>query len=392
MIEIPGYTLIRKLGHGGMATVYLALQESLERQVAIKIMHGILCADSNFCSRFFREGRIAAQLDHPNIVSVLDIGEIEGNLYMVLEYLEGGTLSSRIAGMLNSTQIIGLVRSITKGLSYAHSKDVIHRDLKPENILFNHFNNPKLTDFGIAKSAQETTQLTSTGMMMGSIHYLSPEQGQGLKHVDHRSDIYSLGVILYQIIEGNYPFTADTPVGILMQHVTAPIPQLIKQVPFQPIPNKMLAKNPDDRFNTANDVLNALETLEFDISDIHKESETGTTDETSDVIVITGSVNFHDNTKTKLHLIERSINENDTVGVDSNQRLVSFDADEFSKIIASTRTHEKDAAQTIRQFVTSKDQQTVTAKTSGRIYWMSGGVFLVIMIVALIIMTRNNSP
>lgn len=260
--SIGQYEIIEEIGRGGMGTVYKAYQRSLNRYVAIKILPLSKAQDPEFVERFYREARTAAALKHPNILPVYDAGSTEDFYYIVMGYAEGGTLEDLIRmGPLDIEIAIKIVVQLAEALEYAHSKGVIHRDIKPSNILLDEEGRPLLSDFGIAK-ALEGTKLTQTGIIIGTPEYMSPEQGQG-KKIDHRSDIYSLGVVLYEMLTGQLPFKADTPMGIIYKHISEPPPPIRKLRPDVPkwleeIIMKALAKNPEDRFQKARDLAQAL--------------------------------------------------------------------------------------------------------------------------------------
>lgn len=199
--KIPGYQIKHEIGRGGMATVYLALQESLHRQVALKVMNPALSADENFKTRFLNEGHIVGQLNHSNIVTIFDIGTHETHYYLSMEYLPGGSLRDRIRSKLSVEEALQIARTLGKALSYAHNRNFVHRDIKPLNVLFRDDDSPVLTDFGIAKALGSSSQLTRTGYAFGSVGYMSPEQALG-KPIDHRSDIYSFGAMLWEMLTG----------------------------------------------------------------------------------------------------------------------------------------------------------------------------------------------
>jgi serine/threonine-protein kinase PpkA len=248
--QIPGYELLRELGQGGMATVWLAIQRSLDRKVAIKVMKRNIDDLEKFERRFLVEGRTMAKLPHRNIVAVYDIVKGEEVTYIAMEYLDGGTLSTKMKEGLSLAEAISVVVQIAHALQFAHEHGVVHRDLKPANIMFRDEATPVLTDFGIAKQAdQGSTRLTQTGMLVGTPTYMSPEQINALD-VDGRSDLYALGILFYELLTGAPPFQADTPIAVLMSHLTQPPPPLPDQFrDFQPVVDKMLAKNRDDRFS-----------------------------------------------------------------------------------------------------------------------------------------------
>ncbi|MBB5208815.1 serine/threonine protein kinase [Chiayiivirga flava] len=248
-IQIPGYEFVRELGVGGMATVYLATQTSLERRVAIKVMRraGV---DDNFEKRFLMEGRTMAKLPHRNIVGVYDIVQNDAINYIAMEYLGGGTLGDKLQDGLSLAEAISVVVQIAGALQFAHDNGVVHRDLKPANILFRDRHTPVLTDFGIARQRDaQATRLTQTGMMIGTPTYMSPEQAMG-GDVDGRSDQYSLGVMFYEMLTGSVPFGGETPLNVVLAHINTPPPPLPPQfVHFQPTIDRMLAKEPAHRYD-----------------------------------------------------------------------------------------------------------------------------------------------
>ena len=252
-IQIPGFELLRPLGSGGMSTVYLALQRSLDRKVAIKIMRrstGDASADVTQAEkRFLLEGRMMAKLPHRNIVAVYDIVSNESVAYISMEYLDGGTLSDKMKSGLSLGDAVAVVVQIASALDFAHGHGVVHRDLKPANIMFRDSGTPVLTDFGIARYQDQTaTRLTQTGMLVGTPTYMSPEQVNG-DAVDGRADLYSLGVLFYELLAGVPPFRGDTPIAVLMAHLTQTPPPLPDEFrSFQDVMDRMLAKNRDDRY------------------------------------------------------------------------------------------------------------------------------------------------
>jgi len=247
-LSIPGYELQRRLGEGGMATVFLALQRSLDRKVAIKVMRRG-ATDASDEKRFLNEGRTLARLPHPNIVGVYDIVQCDEINYIAMEYLEGGVLSDRMRVGLTLAEAITIVVQISDALQFAHDNGVVHRDLKPANILFRGKRTPVLTDFGIARvNNQDISRLTRTGMMIGTPAYMSPEQAQGAP-VDGRSDQYSLGVLFYEMLARQVPFVRDEPMQVAYAHVHDKPPPLPMKFSFaQPLIDRMLAKDPKDRF------------------------------------------------------------------------------------------------------------------------------------------------
>ncbi|MDP9939136.1 serine/threonine-protein kinase [Ectopseudomonas alcaliphila] len=258
-LNIPGFDIDRMIGEGAMATVYLALQRSLERKVALKIMAPALAADASFCERFLREGKTLARLAHPHIVTVHDIGNAGQHYYMAMEYLPNGTLSERIAAGLSPEQGLQYIRQIASALGYAHSQGLIHRDVKPANILFRADGTAVLSDFGIAKSLDDSTQFTQVGFAVGTPNYMSPEQARGLD-IDGRADLYALGVVLYEILVGELPYMGTDALSTALAHLTQPLPELpLQHSRYQTLLQRLLAKNPDERFSNAGELLAALD-------------------------------------------------------------------------------------------------------------------------------------
>ena len=214
------YRVVRKLGTGGMANVYLAEDQELGRRVAIKMLDDRHAQDEQFVERFRREAKNAAGLSHPNIVSIYDRGEAEGTYYIAMEYLEGRTLKELLVarGPTPIPVAIDYARQILGGIGFAHRNGIVHRDVKPHNVVVAPDGRLKVTDFGIARSG--TSQMTETGSIIGTAQYLSPEQARGAP-VDQTSDLYSVGVVLYELLTGVVPFSGDTPVEIAMKHLSA---------------------------------------------------------------------------------------------------------------------------------------------------------------------------
>ena len=255
--SIGHYQILSKVDEGGMATIFKAFDTHLERHVAIKIIRKESFSPDMLAlvlKRFEREAKSLAQLSHPNIVKVIDFGEYEGSPYLVLEFLSGGTLKQRLQGKITTQDGLKWLIPISHALAYAHHRGVIHRDVKPSNILFTETNEPMLSDFGIAKilEADSKDALTGSGVGIGTPEYMAPEQGLG-QAVDARTDIYSMGIVLYEILTGRRPFQADTPMSIVLKHVSEPLPSPRKFDPTIPelaeqILEKALAKSPDDRY------------------------------------------------------------------------------------------------------------------------------------------------
>ena len=257
------YRIISQIGQGGMATVYKAYQPSMDRNVAVKVLPSQLADSREFTKRFQQEARTIARLEHAHILPVFDYGESDGISYFVMRYLEAGTLKNKMeTGPLSLSEIDRIFTQLADALGYAHSHGVIHRDLKPANTLIDSQGNLFLTDFGIAKLLEDASpRLTQTDAIMGTPAYISPEQAQA-QTVDQRSDIYSLGIILYEMVTGRVPFVADTPLAVILKHVSAPLPMpssIKTDIPeaIETVILKALAKNPDDRFATAAEFVSA---------------------------------------------------------------------------------------------------------------------------------------
>ena len=257
--EIPGYKIEKELGKGGMGVVYLALQTSLDRQVALKVtLPSLSDMDESFTMRFVIEAKATAALNHPNIITIFDAGVHEKSSYMAMEYIASGTLKDIKKDELTHEQIAQLFIGIARGLSSAHTSGFVHRDIKPDNILIDDKGQPVLTDFGIVKTLNQNTALTVLGSTVGTPQYMSPEQIRA-KELDGRSDLYSLGIMLFNILEGDVPFDDDTPSAIYIKHVTTSPPSLthVNKV-FQPIITKLLEKRPEDRYEDAKELIIAL--------------------------------------------------------------------------------------------------------------------------------------
>ncbi len=261
-IDIPGYTIIRPIGEGGMASVFLAVQKSLEREVALKVMSPVLASNAEFASRFLIEGKITAKLQHPNLVTVFDIGTHNGVYYLAAEYIPGGTLKERITdGELTVAEALDVISDIAQGLDFAHQKGFVHRDVKPGNVLYRNDGRVVLADFGIAKAMDGSNSSTVAGASIGTPDYMSPEQARG-EPVDGRSDLYSLGTMFYEILVGNPPYQAADPFTVALMHVTHPIPELPEPYEWlQPLIQGLMAKNPAERYNTGASFVEALHKL-----------------------------------------------------------------------------------------------------------------------------------
>jgi len=248
VIDIRGYRLLRQLGRGGMATVYLAVQQSVDREVALKIMSPALLADPNFGERFLREAKIAAKLHHRHVVGIHDVGRDGDYHYMAMEYLGGGPVLHKDGVPHAEAFALRVIREIATALDYAHKKGFVHRDVKPDNILLRDDGSSALTDFGIARALDPAARMTQTGAVVGTPHYMSPEQARG-KSIDGRSDLYSLGIVLYELLVGRVPYQADDSLAVGIMHIQQPIPELPEPIAhLQPLISRMLAKQPEDRF------------------------------------------------------------------------------------------------------------------------------------------------
>jgi serine/threonine protein kinase len=261
-MNIGRYEVIEELGQGGMAMVYLARDPYIKRQVAVKVLPRQFTFEPEFRTRFQREAEVIAALEHASIVPVYDFGEYEDQPFIVMRFMSGGTLDHRLStGPLPIPEIAALFERVGAAVDYAHSHGVIHRDIKPGNILFDSQGGTCLSDFGIAKIAEATSAFTKSGII-GTPAYMAPEQAQGEK-LDGRSDIYSLGVVLFQTLSGELPFKATTPMGVALAHITQPVPSLLERrsdlpAGFEGVIRKALDKDPAKRFQTARELAQAI--------------------------------------------------------------------------------------------------------------------------------------
>src|ERR671923_1412561 len=258
------FRLEEKIGSGGMSTVYRAYDPTLERWVAIKLMHRDISTDPDQLERFRREARAVAQLNHPHVVTVIDAGEDEGAPYIVFEYVEGETLKDRIRrnGRLPVAEAVAYAIEIARALESAHAHRLVHRDVKPQNVLIDPDGRAKVTDFGIARSL-EAHGLTAPGRVLGTTDYVSPEQALG-HDVTEQSDIYSLGIVLYEMLTGEVPFRADTQVAVAMKHVREPLPDVQVRRPeisaaLASVVEHATAKETQNRYQTVSEIVHDLE-------------------------------------------------------------------------------------------------------------------------------------
>ena len=258
MPEIPGYRVLRRIGKGGMSQVYLGVQESLDRQVAVKVMSPGALTDEISKQRFEHEARTIAKLEHPCIVGIHEVGRTrQGLLYYVLPYLAKGHLGQRDFTQ-DEHRAIEVLRSLLSALEYAHARGIVHRDVKAENVLFDNADRPLLTDFGIALSKRDQTRITTAGLAVGSGGYMAPEQARG-EVVDGRADLYSVGVLAHELLMGRLPFQASDPLALALMHAQDPVPRLPPEKKhWQPFLDRAMAKSPDNRYRNAQQMLSAL--------------------------------------------------------------------------------------------------------------------------------------
>ena len=258
------YRIVDKIGVGGMADVYLGEDTLLGRQVAIKVLHANFANDDEFVTRFKREAQAAGKLNHPNIVNMYDVGFDQDLHYIIMEYVDGETLKEYITrhGRLSIDEAVKFTIAIAEGLEHAHTMGIVHCDIKPHNVIITRTGRVKVTDFGIARAMNATNTVMYTNSILGSAHYLSPEQASG-KPVDGNTDIYSLGVVLYEMLTGRVPFEGETPIAVALKHVrekVAPPTRYNPSIPplLEAVVMKALSKNPADRFDSISDMISDL--------------------------------------------------------------------------------------------------------------------------------------
>ena len=267
--QIPGYRIECRLGSGAMATVFKARQLSLDRDVAIKVLPRRYSENPEYVERFYKEGKAAAKLNHPNIVQAIDVGEAGGYHYFVMEYVEGLTLHDDLAAgkVFSEAEALGIIIQIAKALAHAHQRGLIHRDVKPKNIMMTRDGVAKLADMGLARlAADEQTAQAEAGKAYGTPYYISPEQIRGERHIDFRADIYSLGATLYHLVTGKVPFDAPTPPAVMHKHLREPLvpPDHVNtslSVGLGEVVETMMAKNRDQRYASTEDLIADLEAV-----------------------------------------------------------------------------------------------------------------------------------
>src|SRR5215217_721430 len=267
------YELEELVGSGGMSSVFRAHDRLLERKVALKVLHDHYTGDESYVERFRREARSVASLSHPNIVTVIDRGEHEGRQFIVFEYIDGENLKRRIdrEGALPVRDAVELVLQIARALSFAHQNGLIHRDVKPQNVLLNGDGRPKVTDFGIARSLDVQHGMTQTGTVLGTSDYIAPEQAQGHR-VDEHTDVYSLGVVLYELLTGEVPFPGENFVAVAMRHINEPPPPIRDRRPdvsprLEAAVHRAMAKDPHARFQTMAELADELDACLAEVAD-----------------------------------------------------------------------------------------------------------------------------
>jgi serine/threonine protein kinase len=253
-VQIAGYRVLRQIGAGGMSKVYLAEREADDAQLVLKVMDPKLRQDEQFLQRFIQEYRIISKIQNEHVVKIFDQGVDDAHAYITMEYFAGGDLKERLRDGISSINALKLMSQIAKALDAVHSAGVVHRDLKPQNLMFRDNNRLAIADFGLAKELNSQFNLTQVGMVMATPLYMSPEQVVG-RPADKRSDLYSLGIIMFELLTGKQPFTGESTTALAYQHVHADIPRLPKRLSgYQPVIERLLAKDPEQRFQSARDL------------------------------------------------------------------------------------------------------------------------------------------
>jgi len=350
------YTIIELIAKGGMGEIYLANDMVLDRLVAIKCLSEKLSSDPKFVERFYQEAKATASVVHSNVVAIHDLSEYDGCPYFAMEYIEGETLSQRIKRLqkLSPSDALPTIKQAALGLQAALENGLIHRDVKPSNIMINEKGLAKLTDFGLVMNLLEPSELTHSDMILGSPHYMSPEQAHGEKGIDFRTDIYSLGITLYHALTGKLPFNAETPMGIMLKHVNNPIPELNLEIPnidtsILQLVKKMTNKNRDDRYQSYDELIQ-------DINSSLRIFSTRSSDQTFNPLQIenTHTPTHNENSNSDNFLpLENMIDTTDTVNVSN---------------ASATKNHKKitpttNAENTENTTNTENDEEIILSKT-----------------------------
>jgi tRNA A-37 threonylcarbamoyl transferase component Bud32/DNA-binding NarL/FixJ family response regulator len=258
-LQIPGYRILSKIAKGGMSSVVLAQRLEDDLQVVLKVLFTESCNDPKALKRFMQEYTLIGQVRHPNVVRIYERAFARDYAYIAMEYFQGGDLNQRMKETISHLQAVDYLRQIAEGLHQVHQFKIVHRDLKPGNILFRNDHSLTITDFGVAKVLRGPSEITDHNTVLGTPYYMSPEQANGIA-INHRSDLYSVGVIFYQMLTGKRPYTAETIAGLVYKHVHAPIPRLpARCARYQALIDGLLAKNPEDRFQSAGDLITGID-------------------------------------------------------------------------------------------------------------------------------------